>query len=142
MDGKKRFVDDAKATEHHAVVPTERNPDDYKNDPAYQLSPDEEKLYELILKHTLAAFHPEGLDRETEVITEVAGERFLSKSLFVLSPVGENSITRKTMRNQTTKTEVPFLNYMKDFLLLWPRVNWQQERHLNPNDCLIPILRI
>ncbi|PAD73070.1 DNA topoisomerase [Paenibacillus campinasensis] len=84
--GKKRFVDDAKATEHHAVVPTERNPDDYKNDPAYQLSPDEEKLYELILKHTLAAFHPEGLDRETEVITEVAGERFLSKSLFVLSP--------------------------------------------------------
>lgn len=74
LKGNKRFVDNSKATEHHAIIPTGRNPEDYKNDEKYSLQPDEEKLYELILRHTLAAFHPLGMDRETEVITEISGE--------------------------------------------------------------------
>ncbi|MCY9763251.1 DNA topoisomerase [Paenibacillus alvei] len=80
---KKRFVDDAKVTEHHAIVVTAMNPDDYKDNPRYKLSADEKKLYELILRHTLAAFHPEGEDLETEVITAVEEETFFSKTTMV-----------------------------------------------------------
>ncbi|MCP1312106.1 DNA topoisomerase III [Paenibacillus tyrfis] len=73
---KSRFVDNSKATEHHAIIPTDINPTG--------LSEDEEKLYALILRHTLAAHHPEGLDREIEVITGVAGETFYTKAVSVL----------------------------------------------------------
>ena len=86
LKGQKRFVDNSKATEHHAVVPTGRNPEDFKHDDTYQLTTDEEKLYELILRHTLAAFHPEGIDQETEVVTQVQGELFQSKSVSVIAP--------------------------------------------------------
>lgn len=85
IKGKTRFVDNKKVTEHHAIVPTDRNPEHYKNDEDKKLTADEEKLYELILRHTLAAFHPEGVDKETEVITSVAGESFYSKSVMVVS---------------------------------------------------------
>lgn len=84
LKGNKRFVDNSKATEHHAIVPTGRNPEDYKNDDKHCLTTDEEKLYELILRHTLAAFHPVGVDRETEVISEISGETFYSKGVFTL----------------------------------------------------------
>ncbi|MFB4321679.1 DNA topoisomerase [Priestia sp. BR_2] len=86
LKGQRRFVDNSKATEHHAVVPTGRNPEDFKHDDTYQLTTDEEKLYELILRHTLAAFHPEGVDQETEVVTQVEGELFQSKSVSVIAP--------------------------------------------------------
>ncbi|MGG2201898.1 DNA topoisomerase [Paenibacillus validus] len=76
LKGKTRFVDDAKATEHHAIVPTGINPTG--------LTEDEEKLYALILRYTLAAHHPEGLDKEIEVITSVAGETFYTKAVSVL----------------------------------------------------------
>ncbi|MGG3471510.1 DNA topoisomerase [Neobacillus pocheonensis] len=85
IKGKTRFVDNKKVGEHHAIVPTDRNPEDFKNDEKYKLTADEEKLYELILRHTLAAFHPEGVDKETEVITSVAGESFISKAVIVVT---------------------------------------------------------
>lgn len=85
IKGKTRFVDNKKVTEHHAIVPTSRNPEKYKDDSDNKLSSDEEALYALILRHTLAAFHPEGIDKETEVITSVAAETFHSKSVVVVS---------------------------------------------------------
>ncbi|RCW41578.1 type IA DNA topoisomerase [Paenibacillus prosopidis] len=85
IKGKTRFVDNKKVTEHHAIVPTDRNPEHYKDGEDKKLTTDEEKLYELILRHTLAAFHPEGVDKETEVITSVVGESFYSKAVMVVS---------------------------------------------------------
>lgn len=76
LKGKSRFVDNKKAAEHHAIVPTGQNPSD--------LTEKEERLYELILKHTLAAFHPEGTDKQVNVITEVAGESFHTSGVVVL----------------------------------------------------------
>ncbi|MBW5449338.1 type IA DNA topoisomerase [Cohnella sp. CFH 77786] len=76
LKGKSRFVDNKKAAEHHAIVPTGQNPTD--------LTEKEERLYELILKHTLAAFHPEGLDKQVTVITGAAGEKFFTRGVIVL----------------------------------------------------------
>ncbi|MFS0841279.1 DNA topoisomerase [Paenibacillus sp. 1P03SA] len=86
IKGKKRFVDNSKVMEHHAIVPTDQDPDHFKDHEMYKLTSDEEKLYELILRHTLAAFHPEGIDKETEVVTSVVDENFYSKSVAVLVP--------------------------------------------------------
>ncbi|MFB5678763.1 type IA DNA topoisomerase [Paenibacillus terreus] len=84
LKGNKRFVNNAKAAEHHAIIPTGRDPQQFKEDEKNRLSPDEEKIYKLILQHTLAAFHPEGIDQETEVITRSGGELFASKGVFTL----------------------------------------------------------
>lgn len=76
LKGKTRFVDDKKAATHHAIVPTSKD-----NDVTNPLIPDEVKLYELILKHTLAAHYPEGEDQETEIVTVIEGETFLSRAV-------------------------------------------------------------
>ncbi|WP_268626948.1 type IA DNA topoisomerase [Paenibacillus alvei] len=78
LAGKTRFVDDKKAATHHAIVPTDLEPTN--------LSDEELKLYELILRHTLAAHHPVGVDRETEVVTAVANETFKTRSVSVITP--------------------------------------------------------
>ncbi|BFH18212.1 hypothetical protein J6TS7_29580 [Paenibacillus dendritiformis] len=81
---KSRFVNNKKVKEHHAIVPTELNPDDFKDHPKYKLTDDEEKLYALILRHTLAAFYPDGKDIEVEAKIEVEGETFYTKSVNVV----------------------------------------------------------
>ncbi|TVX85578.1 type IA DNA topoisomerase [Paenibacillus agilis] len=86
LNGNTRFVDDKKAATHHAIVPTSKNPLLQAKDSKDALKPDEAKLYELILKHTLAAHHPVGMDREKEVITEIAGETFYTRSTEIVTP--------------------------------------------------------
>lgn len=84
LTGKSNYVDNKKAASHHAIVPTSKNPDHYKQDEKNQLSQDEQNLYALILRHTLAAHYPEGLDQEIEVVTVIAGETFLSRTVQVI----------------------------------------------------------
>ena len=61
----KRFVDDAKVTDHHAIIPTGRAAD--------RLDPDspEGKVYDLICRRLLAAWQPEHVRSTTTVITAV-----------------------------------------------------------------------
>ncbi|MGM1023204.1 MAG: DNA topoisomerase [Bacillota bacterium] len=119
LKGNKRFVNNEKAAEHHAIVPTGRNPEKYLTDEKLKLSPDEEKLYKLILQHTLAAFHPEGIDQETEVVTTAAGELFYSKSVFTLksgwriialTPSKEEEVGSESTPNKAiSKMKIPAL---------------------------------
>lgn len=83
--GNSRFVDNQKAATHHAIVPTSKDPELFLTDSKYKITSDEKKLYELILKHTLAAHYPAGINRETQIITSVSGETFVSKSIEVVS---------------------------------------------------------
>ncbi|WP_224363515.1 DNA topoisomerase 3 [Hyalangium versicolor] len=62
----RRFVDDAKVTDHHAIVPTPTSPDDVK------LSPDERRIYELVCRRLLAAWHEDHVWSVTTVITAVS----------------------------------------------------------------------
>ncbi|MFL5346174.1 MAG: DNA topoisomerase 3 [Hyalangium sp.] len=61
----RRFVDDAKVTDHHAIVPTPTSPDEVK------LSPDERRIYELVCRRLLAAWHEDHVWSVTTVITAV-----------------------------------------------------------------------
>jgi DNA topoisomerase-3 len=73
----KRIVDDAKVTDHHAIVPT-------KTKPRGELPPDEAKVHDLVARRFLAVFFPAARFEDTRVVTEVRGETFLSKGRVVL----------------------------------------------------------
>jgi len=73
----KRIVDDAKVTDHHAIVPTGKRL-------SGDLPPDEARVYDLVARRFLAVFFPAARFENTSVVTEVRGETFLSKGRVVL----------------------------------------------------------
>lgn len=73
-----RHVDDKKVTDHHAVIPTKQRVD------AAALSPDEKRIYDLIARRFLAAFYPDAEIERTTVVTEVEGEKFLTRGSVTL----------------------------------------------------------
>ncbi|MCL2361894.1 MAG: DNA topoisomerase III [Defluviitaleaceae bacterium] len=68
-----RIVNDAKVTDHHAIIPTGAKK------PIDSLTEDERAVYDRILRNFLAAFYPAHVYDVTSVITSVMKERFLSK---------------------------------------------------------------
>jgi DNA topoisomerase-3 len=73
----KRIVDDAKVTDHHAIVPTGKKL-------SGELPPDEAKVYDLVARRFIAVLFPAARFENTTVVTEVKGEAFLSKGRVVL----------------------------------------------------------
>ncbi len=65
-----RVVDDAKVTDHHAIIPTKSEHDLSK------LGADELKVYDLVAKRFLAIFHPDAVFERTRVETTVAEHVF------------------------------------------------------------------
>ena len=62
----RRFVDDAKVSDHHAIIPTTGVP------PKSGLSGDEEKIYDLICRRLLSAWHDDYIVAVTTVITAIS----------------------------------------------------------------------
>ncbi|MGC9951146.1 MAG: DNA topoisomerase 3 [Bryobacteraceae bacterium] len=60
----RRFVDDAKVTDHHAIIPTTVRAGD--------LSADERKIYDLICRRLLSAWHSDHIWAVTTVITAIS----------------------------------------------------------------------
>ncbi len=78
----KRFVDGSKVTDHHAILPTE-------NRAPESLSGDEARLYDLVCRRLLMAWHVPWKTATTIVITLVeseAGDRFQSRGTQTLDP--------------------------------------------------------
>ncbi len=73
-DPGKRVVDDSKVTDHHALLPTANRVDPTR------LSDDERWVYEAVARRFVAALLPPAVYDATEVITEVCGETFRSRS--------------------------------------------------------------
>jgi DNA topoisomerase-3 len=60
----RRFVDDARVSDHHAILPTETKP------PA-ELPSDERKIYDLVCRRFLSAWHDDHVFAVTTVITTI-----------------------------------------------------------------------
>lgn len=73
----KRIFDDAKLTDHHAIIPTGQTP---KAD----LPEDERKLFDMIARQLIAAFYPPRRTSSCTVVTECCMERFVSTCTTVL----------------------------------------------------------
>ncbi len=76
-----RVVNDAKVTDHHAVIPTnaERHPVDKMNE-------DDRRIYDAVVRRFLAVFHPEAVFENTRVETTVASHVFRTRGKLLLVP--------------------------------------------------------
>jgi DNA topoisomerase-3 len=76
-----RVVNDAKVTDHHAIIPTnaERHPLDKMNE-------DDRRIYDLVVRRFLAVFHPEAVSENTRVETTVASHVFRTRGKLLLVP--------------------------------------------------------
>jgi DNA topoisomerase-3 len=61
----KRFVDDSKITDHHAIIPTATSPD------RATLTEDERRVYDLVCRRLLSAWHEDYLTDVTTVTTRI-----------------------------------------------------------------------
>src|SRR5579862_5143431 len=73
-----RVVNDAKVSDHHAIIPT-----DIEHDLS-DFSPDERRIFDLVAKRFLAIFHPVARFQRTTVVTVVEDERFRTRGKITL----------------------------------------------------------
>ncbi|MER2565595.1 MAG: DNA topoisomerase 3 [Myxococcaceae bacterium] len=71
----KRFVDDTEVSDHHAIIPTATSPD------GRALSVDERRVYELICRRLLQAWHDDFTWAATQVTTLISNPGFVDRYL-------------------------------------------------------------
>ena len=76
-----RVVNDAKVTDHHAIIPTnaERHPVDKMNE-------DDRRIYDMVVRRFLAVFHPEAEWENTRIETTVAEHVFRTRGRVLIFP--------------------------------------------------------
>ena len=74
----KRVFNDARLTDHHALIPLLPAKDSFNED--------EKRIYDMILMRFAAAFYPDYQYESTEVITGVKNETFLTRGRVTLKP--------------------------------------------------------
>jgi len=60
-----RVINDAKVTDHHAIIPTR------SDHPVDKMSDDDKRVYDMVVRRFLAAFHPEAVFENTRLETTV-----------------------------------------------------------------------
>lgn len=75
---RKKVFDSSKVTDHHAIIPT--------GVPASGMSEMEEKVYDLIARRFIAAFHPDCLFNATTVMGQVADVKFKATGKVTTDP--------------------------------------------------------
>ena len=76
----KSYVDDTKLTDHHAIIPTPRNPR------GLHLSDKEQKIYRLVVARFLAIFLPALVKAETTALFAIGPHTFRAKGSVVKEP--------------------------------------------------------
>ena len=76
-----RVVNDAKVTDHHAIIPTRA-----ERHPVEKMNPDDRRIYDLVVRRFLAVFHPDAVFENTRVETTVAGHVFRTRGKLLLVP--------------------------------------------------------
>jgi DNA topoisomerase-3 len=75
-----RFVDDARVTDHHALIPTDRSP-------PLDLPDAERKIYDLVCRRLLAAWHGDHVHvvttLTTEIVTDDVRDRYVTRGTSV-----------------------------------------------------------
>jgi DNA topoisomerase-3 len=69
----RRYVDDAKVSDHHAIIPTVTSPD------RVDLSADERKIYDLVCRRLLTCWHEDHVWSVTTVITAIANAAVIDR---------------------------------------------------------------
>jgi DNA topoisomerase-3 len=75
-----RVVDDAKVGDHHAIIPTNSS---HKLE---KMGDDDRRIYDMVARRFLAAFHPEAIFENTRVETTVAEHIFRTRGKVLVVP--------------------------------------------------------
>jgi DNA topoisomerase-3 len=75
-----RVVNDAKVTDHHAIIPTN------SQHPVDRMSDDDRRIYDLVVRRYLAVFHPEAVFENTRLETTVASYVFRTRGRLLVVP--------------------------------------------------------
>jgi DNA topoisomerase III len=75
-----RVVNDAKVTDHHAIIPT-RSAHDLE-----KMNSDDRRVYDLVARRFLAVFHPDAVFENTRVETTVSDHIFRTRGKVLLVP--------------------------------------------------------
>jgi DNA topoisomerase III len=76
-----RVVNDAKVTDHHAIIPTRAD-----RHPIEKMNEDDRRIYDLVARRFLAVFHPDAVFENTRVETTVASHVFRTRGKLMLVP--------------------------------------------------------
>jgi DNA topoisomerase-3 len=98
----RKFVDDAKVSDHHAIIPTVTSPD------RVDLSSDEKKIYDLICRRLLSAWHEDHIWSVTTVITAITNDALIDRyhsSGKMISQVGWKVLDLQGSRRQQPEEE-------------------------------------
>ena len=74
----KKIFDNSKVTDHHAIIPT--------GVPAQQMTDMEAKVYDLVARHFIAAFHPDCIFSTTTVLGQVEDIAFKATGKEIIDP--------------------------------------------------------
>ena len=77
LSGKLAFVNDAKVSDHHAIIPTEQFVD------LSHMTNEERKIYDLVVRRFLAVLYPSFEYEQTQIMVKVGGETFLASGKIV-----------------------------------------------------------
>ncbi|MED3661261.1 DNA topoisomerase III [Ureibacillus terrenus] len=80
IKANKSFVDDAKVSDHHAIIPTEQPVD------LSEFTDRERKIYDLVIKRFLAVLLPPSEYEEMTVHAKIGDETFIAKGKHILNP--------------------------------------------------------
>ncbi|HEY4554264.1 MAG TPA: DNA topoisomerase 3 [Bacillaceae bacterium] len=91
----KRVFNNEKVTDHHAIIPTDERP------VLSDLSPDERKLYDIIVRRFLALFYPASRFETIHVTFDAAGESFSARETIMVEQ-GFRAVTGKAEDDEYT----------------------------------------
>jgi DNA topoisomerase III len=97
----KRFVDNSKVSDHHAIIPTEQPLQ------LTTLSPEEKRLYDLIARQFIAVLYPPHRYNQTTLVTTVSGEKFYSTGKVVVEQGWRAITSRQAERDETSADALP-----------------------------------
>jgi DNA topoisomerase III len=75
-----RVVNDAKVTDHHAIIPTKAD------HPVDRMSDDDKRVYDMVVRRFLAVFHPDAEFENTRLETTVAAHIFRTRGRVLIVP--------------------------------------------------------
>jgi DNA topoisomerase-3 len=91
----RRFIDDSKVTDHHAIIPTTTSPEQAS------LSVDERQIYDLICRRLLSAWHLDHIWSVTTVITAIRNGEIVDR--YHTSGTAVEQVGWKALEAQATK---------------------------------------
>ena len=108
IKANKSFVDDAKVSDHHAIIPTEQTVF------LDELNDGERKIYDLVVKRFLAVLYPPFEYEQTTVKVKVEGETFVARGKVIKSngwkEVYENVFSDEEGEDDVSEQILPGIN--------------------------------